>query len=193
MKKLLVLVLVLSMATMASASLRISVNGEQQPSYCFIGPLVGQTFTLGIWTDAAIIAGTNDNFYFDLVGSTAFGTIDYTTGNVLIADNGIALFSNASAAGEGFPLTPGIDGISGGITLFTLPSIAAGTQIFDGINYTASALGFQTLLLYESIDGTPDTTTLVDTVSFFQDTPIPEPMTLGLLGLGGLILKKRKT
>jgi hypothetical protein len=60
--------------------------------------------------------------------------------------------------------------------------VVAGNQFT--IDFTASAEGLASITLYEFDGATPIQTVGIDVV--------PEPMTLGLLGLGGLFLRRRK-
>lgn len=185
MKKLLVLALVLSMATMANAGLVIT-SGDVVTTAATI-TATGVISDLGVQAGTMITAGagwpgTGDNFYAVLIGDTSLGTFDFSAGTVVPVDSGLGILTNAGATGM-FPANE--DGPLFGVTLFQLSSLAAGQQIFDNIKYTAIAAGTQTLSLIET-DGATFNTTSTMTI-----TQIPEPMTMCLLGLGGLFLRRR--
>ena len=187
MKKFLVLLMVLGMVTMANAQLQISVNGDLEPVDSMITVAPSDHLVLDIWNLSQITAGLNDNFYWALVVNTDKATIDYLTGVIVTQDNGIVLEHGMSAKDMGYPIPEGTDGISGGITLNQLPNIPAGSIIYDLIDFHCVAFGDAIIQLYETPDGS--VLTLVDTVIIHQ---IPEPMTMALLGLGGLFLRRRK-
>jgi len=189
MKKLLVLALVLSMATMASAALQISVNGSQAAADITLAP--SDTASLGIWTDAAILPGVGET-YFVLVANTQVGMIDYLTGTVLLTgDGGVGLEHSVDAqgftAGTGIDVLPPMNGIGGGVVLSVFASINSGAQIFDGIVFHCEGPGDVIVQLFATDFVT---STLVDSAVIHQ--LVPEPMTMGLLGLGGLFLRRRK-
>jgi hypothetical protein len=189
MKKLLVLALVLSMATMASAALQISVNGSQAAADITLAP--SDTASLGIWTDTTILPGVGET-YFVLVANTQVGMIDYLTGNVILAgDGGVSLEHSVDAqgftAGTGVDVLPPMNGIGGGVILSVFAGIDAGAQIFDGIVFTCVGAGDVTIELWATDFVTK---TKIDSAVIHQGS-VPEPITMGLLGLGGLFLRRR--
>ncbi|MGB7581606.1 MAG: PASTA domain-containing protein [Sedimentisphaerales bacterium] len=177
MKRLIVVLMVLSTASMANAALQITVSDAATSATTITST---GTLSLGIEVGSTIISGgpwpsDGDNFYWALVGQTSLGTINYTSGIVspgVASETGLMVSEGFPASQMDLPLVPGLDGTVGGITLFVLPSIAAGTQIFDDIVYTATAAGTQTLRLYET-DGV--NMYLDSTVTVNQTGPAPSP------------------
>jgi hypothetical protein len=203
------MVILLAMVSLANASLQISVNGEKNLVESYTVP--SQTLTLGIWTNTNMTdAGTTTwalvvspymgvmggsghyvgpaGTYFDPVDSSNQDNFTSTMYNNL---TGIASIING--------VYPGAQGIQGTVTIWksgiipdsdpqmSYPSIPASTQLFDGIVYHSEAGGDHLIRLY-TMSGT--TATLCDTVI---NHDIPEPATLLLLGLGGMILKSKKS
>jgi len=188
MKKLLVLALVLSVASMASAALQISVNGDNTAAPITLAP--SDTAILGIWTDAAIQyqAGT----YYVLVANVNGGSIDYLTGAAVLADSGVMVEHSVDAqgftAGTGIDVLPPMNGLGGGAFIMDLTAgVTAGTNLLGGIVFHCNAPGDVVIQLFETDFAT---ITLVDSAVIHQ--LVPEPMTMGLLGLGGLFLRRRK-
>jgi len=174
MKKLLVLALVLSMATLANAGL--SIVGVPA------GPiLVGQTFTMSIVSDATISAGVGEWAGWGLVTETSLAGI--AGGVTPVSDPGFAIFDGV-AAGAGFTPPAGTEGVSGTILAVNGP-VAAGT-LFSSITFTAQAAGLANITLVGTMDYAELTNIAAGSILI-----TPEPMTLGLLGLGGLFLRRR--
>jgi hypothetical protein len=185
MKRVFISLLVLAMTSTAGA-FQISVNGDKYSS-----EIIGANLTLGIWTDTIIRPGIGEG-YFALVVDTSLGTIDYTSGIVVPPydqDPGIHLEHSMSAAEAEFPLPSGEDGIFGAVVLTAVPSsIPAGATIFDWVIFHSDLpFGDAVIKLYV-MDSYFETSYLADTVVIHT----PEPMTIGLLGLGGLFLRRKK-
>jgi hypothetical protein len=182
MKKLVVLALVLSVASMASAALQISLNGNQALNEVTVG--LGQVATVGLWTDQAIAPGSGEWF-----GAAITALVPATTmsGGVSMfpTETGIAIFQSA-AVDLAYPVPAGEDGIGFTVTLGTISGIPANGDIVTGMSFSSLVKGDYTLTLTGSMDYVATT---------FQDSVIvhvtPEPMTMGLLGLGGLFLRRR--
>ena len=183
MKNFVVLMLVLGVASLASATLQISVGGVQEPIDSEITILPSDHLVLDIWTDAAIPA--------DWGGTTVVMLVDPAAGSLTVTGTS---YENVSGdAGMG-PLNPGAsmwginppeDGIWAGMSVTGL-GFAAGTTLYDFIDFHCEAPGETVISLYE-YDYV--TAVLVDQVTIHQ---APEPMTMALLGLGGLFLRRRK-
>ena len=184
MKKLLIFMLVLGMASMVNATLQISVGGNPEPVDSQIVVAPSGYLSLDIWTDAEISPGVGEWNIWALAADVAKATI--SGGVSLIADPGVVIMDDARNVG-GLMLPDAENGVFGMLALATLPSIAAGTTIFDEIVFHCESLGDVTVTVY----GSPDAVvfTPLDSVVIHQ---IPEPMTIALLGLGGLLLRRRK-
>jgi len=182
MKKLLVLALVLSMASLASAGLQISVGGEKQPGVVELMP--SDTITLDIWTDAAIAPGVGEVPAWFLVADVQGAAI--AGGSILFpTEPGIALYDDAINTG-GFPGPA--NGVWGAVLITGIISgIAADATIYDGITFHCEAPGDVLVSLVWTADY--ENFLVMDSVMIHQ--AIPEPMTIGLLGLGGLFLRRR--
>jgi hypothetical protein len=186
MKKLLVFMLVLGIASMANAMiLGISVNGDQDPvdSEIFLAP--SETLELDIFDTEGYAIG--DDVYFVLVTDPAKGAIAGGVVNLGAPENAPAdSFVMDDAVGNGF--WPGPEnGVGGGIVYYgTSGTYGPGTYI-DGIEFHCVAEGDAIVALWTSPDFVA--WTLEDSVVIHQ---IPEPMTVLLLGLGGLFLRRRK-
>jgi hypothetical protein len=183
MKRVFISILVFAITSTASASLQIMVDGDKSDAWH-----VGHAdYSLGIWTDTDIVPVVSDNFYYALVCESAYCNIDYTTGVVVPADDGLSIEHTMDAVSMGFPLDPGDNGLGGGVALFNLSKIAAGSVLFDQIDFHISWPFPIPVKLYETYDWT--SMTLVDTVYI---AGIPEPMTICLFSLGALLLRKKK-
>jgi hypothetical protein len=179
MKKLVVLALVLSMAAMASAALTIvGMQGVMDVSF-------GETLTLSIVSDATISAGVGEWAGWALVTETSMATISGGVG--IIPDPGFSIFDGV-ITGAGFTPPDGMDGVSGTILAVNGP-VPAGT-IFNNITFAPGTVsGFAHVMLV----GTQDYQNLVVLdEGYVPLNDIPEPITITLLGLGGLFLRRRK-
>jgi hypothetical protein len=197
MKKLLVLALVLSMASTASAALNLSIGGVKTASEATV--TVSDHLNLDVWTTANIAYLGGWNF---LLVATPGGSIDYTSGHKVNPDSGVTLETGGNAhwylkASSGLlPATEeGLGGNAFGMDEQTdeeggaLPSILAGAVLMDEYMFHCdSAPGDVTIKLYV-LDASWTTITLRDSAVIHQ---VPEPITLTLLGLGGLFLRRRR-
>lgn len=175
MKKLLVLALVLSMATMASATLQLTVSATTTTP--------GGIVQVGVYTDALI--GYQAGTYYVVAIDTQDGYVDHLTGTVVSTDSGMSMLQDGQAQSQGFTIPAGMDGLGGGaFCMDATGGIAAMTSLFSSIAATINAT--TNVVLYESPDGAEWT------VSSSQLVTVPEPITVALLGLGGLFLRRRK-
>jgi hypothetical protein len=181
MNKLLALLLVLTVTSVASATLQISVNGNLEPvdSEIIIEP--SDVITLDIWTDAVI--NPFEAITWMLVCDVTGGTIS----------GGVSVHPAMTISGPTtqFPaIVPpqGEEGIWGIAANTTITPVPAGTVLADLIEFHCERPGDVVISLYDAPDGSPPTQ-LFDSVIIHQ---IPEPASMLLLGLGGLLLRRRK-
>ena len=182
MKKIVTLVLVLSMVSVASAGLQISVNGVQNPGVIEIMP--SDTLTLDIWTDEEIglFGGVPA---WALVCSTDLGVI---IGGIDQLPTNPGVFVGGLTQDNATVIPPaGDEGIWGGAMAVTAP-IAAMTTLIDQIDFHCEGIGDVVITLYPTIENVGVGAAL-DSVIIHQ---IPEPATMALLGLGGLLLRRKK-
>jgi len=186
MKKLLILVMVLAMASFAGATLKITgaPTGDVHPS---------DIVQLGIMTDAAIgyLSNPAEGGYYVMVANVLGGTLDQLSGITIVADSGIGVEHSVDALGlldgTGLVIPAGMNGIGGFVIVIDLTGgIAADTQLIGEIAFHCEAPGDVIVQLYSTDLGSA--ITLVDSVVIHQ---IPEPVTVALLGLGGLFLRRR--
>lgn len=187
MKTLITITLLMAMASVTNASLQISLNGDTDPVDSEYNFYHGDHIMLGIWTSTPI--PLMEGNYFALVVNTHAAYIDYTSGVTLVADSGYFIDNTMDAVSAGFPLPPGYNGSWGqAITYDLINGVPAGTTLFDLIDIQRISWnnGDALVQLYETLDGIE--MTLADSVIIH----IPEPITVALLGLGGLFLRRRK-
>ena len=191
MRKLLVLMLVLGVASIANATLQISVDGNPEPidSEIYITEVPSGYLTLDIWTDADIAA--MEGFDWALVVDSGKGTIG---GGVDVVDNPDFINEvggDAPDPGNGVLPDDPLAGRWGFMASF-IP-IPAGTVLLDDFLFHCEAEGDAVIQLWATVSGVPFGPTsggvMMDQVIIHQ---IPEPMTMALLGLGGLFLRRRK-
>ena len=185
MKKLLVLALVLSMASMASAGFSLTAASTALTA-------VGASTTLSVSSDAVYTNGNATNFILDV--SNAAATIDYTSGVVVSSNAGMQeenggdlwyFFGGTTGVVESATPPPGFDdGTNGkGLYIGAIGDAAAGVW-FNNIKITVNSN--TTVKLYD-IGVNMDQFQQIGSVAI----TVPEPITMTLLGLGGLFLRRR--
>jgi hypothetical protein len=181
MKKLLVLMMVLGIAGAANAALLISVDGVVDPPESEIELIESDWVTLDIWGDGQ----TDPSTFFLGIDVQGPASLDLSQAEMLYTGN------DALVDWLDYPEIADMLGLQNPLVLLSLNDLPpVGTPkeplegtLVDGIRLHCDGIGEVTVLLYDG-DGV-----LLDTQVIHQ---IPEPMTLGLLGLGGLFLRRRK-
>jgi hypothetical protein len=170
MKKLLVLMLVLGMASWANATLAIINNGDG---------------TVDIECDVTLT--TSDYIYATLVIDVTEGTVSGgAIESSLVSGNGDTwqLGIGDDAEGYYYPVPSGMNGVYMNELIYT-GTFASGTTLFEGIDVTLSDSS-GTIYVYIIPEDFSNYGTMDDSLL------IPEPMTIALLGLGGLFLRRRR-
>jgi hypothetical protein len=197
MKKLLIFMLVLCMASMANAVLVISVAGDPDPIDSEIWLTPSEHITLDIHAvggDTGVAEGWPGGIgYFALVADTSLGVIDpYTTVVGAMPPVPDATMALGYAVADNFMggIPAGYEGLAGTVGSYaTMPPYLDGIY-FDLIDFHCVAEGDVEILLMEVDMMTWATTGVIyDSVIIHQ---IPEPMTVLLLGLGVLFLRRLK-
>jgi hypothetical protein len=186
MKKLIVLLGVLAIASTANATLQISVNGIKEPVNSEIWAEPSVPIHLDIWTDADIAPQVGET-YWALAAQTTGAAI---SGGIILepyaSDETLTIKIDDDARDFGWvPLPEGENGVWGSV-FSTGGSIPVDATIYDEILFHCQGPGDVTVTLYETdfVNSEP-----IDSVIIHQ---IPEPATVMLLGLGGLLLRRRK-
>ncbi len=169
MKRLLLLMLVLGMASAANAAL-IQINGQDPGQAIDIAEGVTSVISVvsedtSSWLGYIIVEDGGTGALTDAVNLNAAG------------DMGAVSAYTGAGWGAGYELIASMG--QGGV-----PAIAVGQQFT--INYSGGVLG-DTATISLFLD--PEYGVPADSVAI---TIIPEPMTVILLGLGGLFLRRRK-
>jgi len=182
MKKMIAIMLALALSsTVASAALQISVGEIQNPVDSEITLNPSDHIQLNIWTNEDLTGFSQATW---MVGvSTGSGTIDHAI-TPAVASVGNIIGDHTNAALD----TSFTSGVFGGY-FAPLAGIAAGTALVNYIDFHCDGPGdvLIKLVLINNADGT--IITVEDELIIHQ---IPEPMTMSLLGLGGLALIRRR-
>ena len=186
MKKLLILMLVLGLTSIAGAALQISIDGDFHPEDSTIILDVSDTVILDIWSTVPIIPAGEGEGMWALACDTACAII--AGGSVVISHADWAIGIEPDPAGAGIPLPEGHNGVMGYIYTFGEP-IPADTAIYDEIVFHCESLNGPTPVSLYQLDDEGGIVGIWDTVTIHQ---IPEPASMLLLGLGGLLLRRRK-
>jgi len=185
MRKMLILMLILGAGSIASAmSLQISVNGDANvtPKPITLSP--SQNAELDIWTPDGYIPGGPDDYYWGLVVLNNYeGTITLDSGQCLMPP--APDLASMLAAADNDEFFPGSGGTYGCIMSGSGLTAPAGIY-FDEIIFHCDSPHDVTLQLWVTLDF--GTFNLADQVIIQQ---IPEPATMVLLSLGGLLFRKR--
>jgi len=184
MKKVLALVLVLGLASMANAAMVLSVNGQTDVDTIKLLP--SETVNIDIHATEAIFGGS-----YVLVYNVAAGSMEKGVANPNIFDEvtynhlGIDTFADAGVE----PLE-GRNGYFLGFAIFATGGASIVGQLADGFVFhceNADVDGVVQLMSFNEDTWAP--MDVLDTVFIDQ---VPEPMTMSLLALGGLGLLRRR-
>lgn len=167
MKNLTISILILTVVSLASADLTLTIEGNDYSTADLDGLLIETDGCLDV---SAVMA--NSGICFDIMFTVLSG--DLVLDKIPEFD---PLFWTTWIGDEYVPLPGNMIRISGG----SFTAAPAGTHCFEGLTITGTS-GF---VQVEEI--LSDGITVVTSV--FE---VPEPMTIGLLGLGGLFLRRRK-
>jgi len=170
MKKLLVLMMVLGLATSAQAAISLSLNGNPAPDET----------TIATSTIVTIDVTSDDTMpYVTYLWMSTPATGEWVSGVTISPEAGDDAVAEYDPYGYGEWRLTAADFPESGETEFVLP----GTH-FE-IDFHCLAVGDALIELYAD-----DFSTVLDTITIHQ--VVPEPITIGLLGLGGLLLRRRK-
>jgi hypothetical protein len=170
----LMVVALLAVAPFANAGLALN------PTDMTIG--LGDSATVAITTNAEISSGVGEQYA--LLLADAAGLSITANAATLISEDCFAM----NVTDAGVPVPAGTDGVYVGVFDFGA-AYPAGSTIVDGLSVTGLVAGNYLATLYNvDLDGT----TILGTAGTLNVTVTPEPATLALLGLGGLLLKRRK-
>jgi hypothetical protein len=188
MKKLLVMLMVLSMASLVNAAVKINVD-------------MGANTELAAGDTAAIsIVATDEQSPSDLylfVTDGSLGTV--SSGKVIWPDFSSTVGDITLHEGAGDPYVDTVrqyGWLDATQTYYisligsTAPPLVMNGTVVDGIIYHAEIAGDSTVILGSVVDDGQGSYLIAvsDTVVIHQ---VPEPMTMAMLGLGGLLLRRR--
>jgi hypothetical protein len=177
MKKLLVLMMVLGLATSAQAAISLSLNGNPAPAELTLN--ISDVVTIDVESDDDSTYGA----YLEMQDSENLGLAG------IVATRGewysdMTIYTEAGSDAYASPDPYGYLGTwelsASGTPTGTLTS--PGTHF--AIDFHCKGEGDVTIALYDLSWLVPLQTLVIHQV--------PEPMTIGLLGLGGLLLRRRK-
>ena len=169
MKKLLVLLMVLGLATSAQAALTLTLSATSV--------LTGDTVTVGVSSDD----GTQWTNMFVLSEDTMMWTDPVAASYVL------PWTIDASAGDSGSANVQ-----SGYPAAYLLQAAGTTTPAYAGTQFSINISGTQVGTIYISLQDPTYQTEVTTNGSPLALEVVPEPMTIALLGLGGLFLRRRK-
>ena len=183
-RKLIVLALVLGLASIAGAAWEIRMDTTTASGGTptnWVDPVGTQTLTVGTPLYIGLYGTTSDTTQFDTL--TIFSVKDpfpYDwTGNVGTANGGVT-----ANAGAGTSVGPASYAVAGPPPMYPIVDYYASTPTADGV-----VLWWEAIVQNVGFDNVALTQGKLDR---FGIDVVPEPMTIALLGLGGLFLRRRK-
>ena len=188
MKKFLTLLLILGMASMAHAAVQLSIDGDTEIDEWTLEP--SQTVMIDIHADADYLGLGYIIIEEGSVGLGEWYDDDVTVSPYYAQDPGLNGYPKVLAAAGDTADTLRYEevGWGGGYewTIADSAGILPGGQVFEYL-FHCTGEGDVIIALYDDAEGYD---TPVDTITIHQ---VPEPLTLSLLGLGGLgILRRRR-
>jgi len=166
MKKLLVLLMVLGLVSSANAALSISLSDTTV--------LVGNTVTLSVSSD--------DGAFWDGFLILSEDTVNWT--DPVAADySGSMTLSGVGNLGWATP-----DGTYPAVYALNVASNLVPSDVVAGTQFSIDIIGVQMGTIYVGLQNG----SYEPVVSDLTLEVVPEPMTIALLGLGGLFLRRRK-
>lgn len=187
MKKLLVLALVLSLATMANAALTLQINavGGTANEDGSITMMPSDTLVISITTPGGVMSDADAGDWI-MVADIAAATV---SGGISANTNWWGNYMSDDAVAAGAPVPEGQNGVWGSVALaIGYTSIPAQSVLFQDIVFHCEAIGDTVLTIWQH-DWSALAMPPIASVVIHQ---IPEPITMALLGLGGLFLRRRK-
>jgi hypothetical protein len=166
MKKLLVLLMVLGLATTAQAALSLNLSATT------VG--IGGSVTLDVVSDDS----QQWTGWFVLSEDTYYWT------NPLAANYSGSWAIDASAGDSGSATV-----MSGYPAVYTLQAAGTTTPAYAGTQFSIDITGVQLGTIYLALESTIDYSPIAPGLTL---EVVPEPMTIALFGLGGLFLRRRK-
>jgi hypothetical protein len=179
MKKMLTLVLILSVASLASA---LSLRQDSQSGMLSLS-YDGTHLTINLLSDLGYTEDELDDYFGLEIVNNAGAAISTEGFSVLTGSDDYSIFIENGGEVLGDYLA-GTNGVFGGVSSFST-TIPAGAVIWDiAISGLTDGTEIRLGMLNADWDGYESV--------YFEGTFIPEPMTIALLSLGGLFLRRRK-
>ena len=186
MKKLLILMLVFGLASVANATLTIGVYEEDGTTLYNGRDLVFSDYL--VLKIISVGGNPGDSGGFALIADTTLGTISGGVTTIPDAPDASMLLGSATNNFVG-GMGTNDDGIVGTVSAYTaVPPYADGVY-FDEILFHCEGVADVTVYLYNIESTWSIADGLIDSVVIHQ---VPEPMTIALLGLGSLFLLRRR-
>ena len=137
------------------------------------------------WSQNEITLGAGQTVTVQLITSDGATGKAWMAGDLTIASYTITPLPNAGDDASAYVYTTGSYAGWGYVDIVELPLIFVPGPVFD-VTFTGVSIGTITMSSdYYSSFGAPDYLTIIRAA-------IPEPLTIGLLALGGLFLRRRK-